>query len=164
MGLNQGIWGYTIIGFSVVLIIVLSLIKSNYDEQSAFVCDIVSKDPAFDMTKCPVHQSKTSWYITLSFGFAALILAMGIYFSFFSKIPLPEPKKEYANIDASKLDEEEKSICDKLKENNGSMYQSDLIKQTGYTKVKMTRLLDKLESKGILERKRRGMTNIAVLK
>ncbi|MBI2661420.1 MarR family transcriptional regulator, partial [Candidatus Woesearchaeota archaeon] len=77
---------------------------------------------------------------------------------------LPEPKKEYAQIDASKLDEEEKSIYDRLKENNGSMYQSDLIKQTGFTKVKMTRLLDKLESKGILERKRRGTTNIAVLK
>ena len=31
-------------------------------------------------------------------------------------------------------------------------------------KVKITRILDKLEGMGILERKRRGMTNVVILK
>ena len=46
----------------------------------------------------------------------------------------------------------------------GSVYQSDLIKETKLTKVKVSRVLDKLEGKGLIERKRRGMTNIIVLK
>ncbi|MBI4983154.1 MarR family transcriptional regulator [Candidatus Woesearchaeota archaeon] len=46
----------------------------------------------------------------------------------------------------------------------GSAYQSDLIKETRLTKVKVTRILDKLEGRGLIERKRRGMTNIVILK
>jgi len=33
----------------------------------------------------------------------------------------------------------------------------------GIGKVGMTRMLDKLESKGLVERKRRGMNNVVVL-
>ena len=47
---------------------------------------------------------------------------------------------------------------------DGSYTTADLIKETDYTKVHMTRILDKMEGKRILERKRRGMTNIVVLK
>ena len=32
------------------------------------------------------------------------------------------------------------------------------------TKVKVTRILDKLEGRGLVERKRRGMTNVVMLK
>ena len=46
----------------------------------------------------------------------------------------------------------------------GSAYQSDLIKETQLTKVKITRILDHLEGKQLIERKRRGMTNIIILK
>ena len=44
------------------------------------------------------------------------------------------------------------------------MYQSDVMKELELSKVKVTRILDRLEGKGILERKRRGMTNIVILK
>ena len=47
---------------------------------------------------------------------------------------------------------------------NGSVYQSDIMKKTGFSKVKVSRVLDKLEQKGLLERKRRGMTNLVVAK
>ena len=73
-------------------------------------------------------------------------------------------KKDFKIIDNSKLDEEEKLIYNILKNKNGSAYQSDLIKETGFSKVKITRILDKLELSEILERKRRGMTNIVVLR
>ena len=51
-----------------------------------------------------------------------------------------------------------------IKNKDGSAYQTDLIKETGFSKVKISRVLDRLEAKDILERKRRGMTNIIVLK
>ena len=49
-------------------------------------------------------------------------------------------------------------------ENKGSIYQSELVNKTGFNKVKVTRILDSLESQNLIERKRRGMTNIVILK
>ena len=40
---------------------------------------------------------------------------------------------------------------------------ADLIEKTGFGKAKMTRIIDRLEGKGFVERKRRGMTNVVVL-
>ena len=73
-------------------------------------------------------------------------------------------KSDFKEIDTSKLDEDEKKIYGLLKQNEGSMYQSDLIKETELSKVAITRILDKLESKKIIDRKRRGMTNIVILR
>ena len=78
--------------------------------------------------------------------------------------PTPETPEEYKKVDTSTLSAEELQIIECIKQKDGSAYQSDLIQETGHSKVKMTRLLDKLESRGILEKKRRGMTNIVVLK
>jgi len=50
-----------------------------------------------------------------------------------------------------------------LKENN-AMFQSSLMEKLEIGKVKATRLLDKLEAKQLIERKRRGMNNIVVLR
>ena len=50
-----------------------------------------------------------------------------------------------------------------MQENN-AVFQADLMEKLQIGKVKTTRLLDKLEAKQIIERKRRGMNNIVVLK
>jgi len=42
--------------------------------------------------------------------------------------------------------------------------ESDLVEKSGLSKVRITRILDKLEARGVLERRRRGMTNAVVLK
>ena len=44
------------------------------------------------------------------------------------------------------------------------MFQADLVDKCGFGKVKVTRILDGLENKGLVERKRRGMSNIVILK
>ncbi|MEM4554969.1 MAG: MarR family transcriptional regulator [Candidatus Anstonellaceae archaeon] len=86
--------------------------------------------------------------------------------AFNSKVqPLSSSEKKVSNsIDISSLSLEEKKIIDILKENDGSVFQSDIKNKLGYSKVKVTRLLDKLEQKGIIERKRRGMANLVLLK
>ena len=61
------------------------------------------------------------------------------------------------------LNKEEKAIYSILiKEKN--MFQADLVDKSGFGKVKVTRILDRLESKNLIERKRRGMNNIVALK
>ena len=69
----------------------------------------------------------------------------------------------YKKVMAS-LDTREKRILTILIEEKGSAMQSTLVNKTGLTKVSITRILDKLESMQLIERKRRGMTNIVILK
>lgn len=62
------------------------------------------------------------------------------------------------------LDAEEKKIYQLLENSDGTIFQSDLVAKTGFSKVKVSRIIDKLETKGIVERRRRGMANLIVLK
>ena len=71
--------------------------------------------------------------------------------------------KEKSDVEA-KLEGDDKAVYDLVKADNGMLFQSALIEKTGFTKVKVSRVLDSLEMKGLVERKRRGMTNIVVLK
>jgi hypothetical protein len=78
------------------------------------------------------------------------------------KIGLKENTKITESIKS--LQNEEKKVYDLLIDAEGFMFQNDLIEKTGYSKVKISRILDKLEMKSIVERRRRGMSNIVVLK
>ena len=78
----------------------------------------------------------------------------------------------YEVVDVSKkmehvletLEGEEREVYRLVTEADGSIMQSTIVERTSLTKVKVTRLLDKLEGKGLLERRRRGMGNLVVLK
>ncbi|MEK6826673.1 MAG: hypothetical protein AABX08_00310 [Nanoarchaeota archaeon] len=109
-----------------------------------------------------IHQQTN---LPVYLGIVAIIITFlsGLYL-FFEKTIIKPAEKITKEIDFSKLDLQEKNIYDLLKSKNGSAYQSDLIKETQLSKVKITRILDKLESKNVVERKRRGMTNMVFLK
>lgn len=62
------------------------------------------------------------------------------------------------------LEGEEKEVYELVTDADGSIMQSDIVEKTSLTKVKVTRILDKLEGKGLVERRRRGMGNLVVLK
>jgi len=151
----------------IVLIITLIGLKANFDSEAVFLCEAVAENPNLDMAECPAHESNTSWFIVTGFIIGSLLLGLGIYLLVITKInksAKEDLKKSFKKIDLSKLDEDENKIYDLLKQNEGSLYQSDLIKQTQYSKVKISRILDKMQTKDIIDRKRRGMTNIIVLK
>lgn len=152
--------GWTLILLSLVLCSILIYVKMDIDRHGVFLCKAVEANPDMTMEECPVHQSKSSWMILAAFGVAFVILAGGIALIVMRREIEPARRK----VDTSKLDEQEKKIVSLLQTNDGSMYQSDLMKEIGVTKVKMTRILDKLEGKKIIDRKRRGMTNIVLLR
>lgn len=159
--------GLLLIGFSLLLVIFLSFLKSDMDKKDTFTCEMVHENPSLDMSQCPVHTSNTSWFLTAAFAFGFLLMGIGLYMLFgqekkenVGKQEIVE--KQFLNVD--KLDEEERKVYDLLKIHDGSLYQSDIVKETRFSKVRTTRILDKLESKKIIERKRRGMTNIIILR
>lgn len=109
---------------------------------------------------CPMWGS-ISFHTNLSLILFIIILGLGIFLFFFKE---KETVKEKRKIDTSKLDDEEKEIIDLLLKEDGSLFQSNIVDKTNYSKVKVTRILDKLEGKQLIERKRRGMTNVVLLK
>ncbi len=153
--------GSLLVALGIILLFALTFAKIDIDKQSTVLCEKFHE--ANDMKNCPVHKSNLSWLIIVAYAVNFLILLVGFYLLFFTKIN-EEVKKEFKNVDVSKLDEEERRFYDIIKHKDGSAFQTDLIKETGFSKVKTTRILDKLEMKGVLERKRRGMTNIIVLR
>ena len=162
MGAGSRKVGLLLIVFALVLLLTLTFVKAGFDKESTALCEVF-KD---NMEECPAHNNNTSWFITGAFGLSFLVLGFGGYLTFAPK-PAPtiiEQKKEFKTVDMAKLDDDERKLYEVIKTKGGSAFQSDLIKETGLTKVKVTRILDKLEMSDILERKRRGMTNIIVLK
>ncbi len=150
--------GYALITVSIILLVLLLFVKASMDEQGAYLCKLVEADPNLSLEDCPAHDNTSSWLLIAAIVVVVLGLGAGI-----SMVIPKRLTTTLTKVDVSKLDSEEKSIYEILKKNNG-IYQSDLIKETGFSKVKITRVLDKLESKGVIERRRRGMTNAIFLK
>lgn len=98
---------------------------------------------------------------------SSLILgSMGAYITIIAKkrekIDIKKNKKLKENLKL--LNEDEKSIYEMVSEQGGALFQSELVEKTKLSKVKVSRILDKLEGKGLVERRRRGMTNLVLLK
>ena len=110
---------------------------------------------------CVHERSPLPLYIG-GMSFAVLFIT-GLFLIFYEKPKEEVTQKKKIQIPEN-LDEEERKIIEILNSKEGSAYQSDLIKETSYSKVKITRILDKLEQKNLIDRKRRGMTNIVILK
>jgi uncharacterized membrane protein len=150
--------GFLITGIGVIMGIMISIFDSSMRNNIALTC---SHGP-----DCPMYStlSTQTW---LSLAVVALIILIGIFF-IFAKEPertiikkIGEKKK---SIDLSKLDGTEKKAVKLIQAENGAIFQATLMEALGIGKVGITRLLDKLEAKQIIERKRRGMNNIVVLK
>jgi uncharacterized membrane protein len=101
--------------------------------------------------------------VYLGFTLITLIGITGIYF-----IISPEPEGSMSKHEWEKilktLKEDERKIYQTILENEGVMFQSDLVAKTKINKVKISRTLDILEGRGLLERRRRGMANVVILK
>jgi uncharacterized membrane protein len=59
---------------------------------------------------------------------------------------------------------DEQKIVSLIIDEGGTIFQSLLVDRSGYSKRKVSLILDRLEAKKILERKRHGMSNAIVLR
>jgi len=120
-----------------------------------------------DVKSCEMYDS-VNYQTYFALGIIGVIIIISL-FLIFSKpnekiiVRKIKEKKIEKKIDLSGLRPEEKQIFNFVKE-NGAIFQADLIEKTGFGKAKMSRIIDKLEGRGLVERKRRGMTNVVVLK
>ncbi|MDP1728865.1 MAG: MarR family transcriptional regulator, partial [archaeon] len=113
------------------------------------------------------------FHTNIAIGVTIFIVLIGLYLIFFGeeerivtkikRIPEKVQKKDLSKV-MQKLTEEEKLVLKIVQESEGSIFQSSLVEKTNMNKVKVTRILDRLEGLDVIERKRRGMTNMVILK
>ena len=91
-----------------------------------------------------------------------LLSLAGIYLVFAKGEPVMSRKDWSKNFKT--LNPDERKLYQIMIDSEGVMFQSELVEKSGYPKVKVSRLLDKMEARGLLERRRRGMANVIILK
>lgn len=152
--------GWLIIGISIAVAIITLVFNYSMKSITQLTC---------------THGPECSMFTTINFqlglGLAIVVIIFVIgLFIMFSKpdekiiIKKVKEKQKKKRIDLSKFDKDEKSLIQLLQKEEGGMFQRDIMEKMEIGKVKMTRLLDKLESKQLVIRKRRGMNNIILLK
>lgn len=128
-------------------------------------------------TSCPMWGT-IGFQTNVSIVIMGFVAAIGLYLIFFGKeekiitkiqtvkqqVESKKITKENYQKIIDELDSNEKLAFEKIIESQGTIFQSDLVDRTKFDKVKITRILDKLEGKGLVERRRRGMTNVVILK
>ncbi len=156
--------GFMLLGVSVLIIIIIFMFKSTLTSFVGASCTI-----AHGKEYCPMYDTiNKQTYLALGIIGILVIVAIVLIFSkpyeriiFKTRTIEKKPQKKTINIQG--LKPEEKQVLE-LIQYNKAVFQADLIEKTGFGKAKMTRIIDRLEGNGFVERKRRGMTNIVVLK
>ncbi|MDI6720834.1 MAG: hypothetical protein QMD85_00485 [Candidatus Aenigmarchaeota archaeon] len=137
--------------FFVVTAFTLHIIRLN---------QYLHKDCDLPADICPFNTSMPSESI-IGYIIDAGLGIFGVYLFLTGAKPLPvEKKKEF---DTKSLSPDEKKIFE-LVSSSGVIFQSELVEKSGLGKVRVTRILDRLEAKCIVERKRRGMTNVVMMR
>lgn len=105
------------------------------------------------------------FYTNLSLGLIIAIILIGLFLVFLKDNSVLNRLFNTEKLKSHKpLSLEESQIIKLITESNGSIFQSEIVEKTNMPKVKISRILDRLEGHGLIERKRRGMTNMVLLK
>ena len=73
-------------------------------------------------------------------------------------------KEKWDKLLGELKDPDEKVIVKIVVDEGGTIFQSQLVEKSGFSKSKVSLILDRLEARKILERRRSGMSNVIVLK
>ncbi len=150
--------GWIIIGISIIIGVIISIFNTGLKNIVGETC---THGPTCSMYDTIAVQS---W---ISLAIAGVILAIGIIIMLAKpkeRLIIRKIKEKKKKIDLSGLDSKEKEVVKMLQDENGAVFQRTMMEKLGVGKVGITRLLDKLEAKQLIERKRRGMNNIIVLR
>ena len=151
--------GFLLLGIAALLVVIIFLFQGALTRIADTGCSM-------EEDICPMYDTiNQQTYLALAIvGVLILIALVLIFTKSKEKIIIRTIREKKKKLNLENLDKNEKAVVDLLLKENGAMFQSTLMEKLGTGKVGMTRLLDKLEAKQLIERKRRGMNNIIVLK
>jgi uncharacterized membrane protein len=151
--------GFLLLGISLVIIAIIFLFNNAMKSLVIDSCGPIH-GPTCEMNQTITQQT----YLSLAIVAILIIISLVLIFTkpkekiIIKKVP---QKKRIFNLEG--LRKEDRQAFRTIQENK-TIFQADLIEKLGFGKAKVSRILDRLENKGLIERKRRGMTNVVVLK
>ncbi len=150
--------GLVVIGISIVLLFLMASITDqlNHSLDSACACEAGS---------CPMTGNLP---VQSYAGFTVTVVLLG----FGSFLMVKSRRMNRANMEKEKemkvtiksMNPDESRLYDIVRESGNVIFQSEIIEKAGFSKVKVSRILDRLEARGLIERRRRGMTNVVIMK
>ena len=150
--------GYIIIGIGLVIGLIIYLFNRAL---TLIVADTCTHGIACTMWSTIDFQTNVSLILM------AIIILIGLYFIFFNDGDgdVFEEENQLIELDSAKLilenlSGDEKIVYGFIVEAGLEVLQSELVGVSGFSKVKVTRILNKLEGKSLIERKRKGMSNL----
>ena len=153
--------GFLVIGIAIIMSLIILTFNMGMKNIAQSSCSHGSS--------CSMHETiaTQTWISLLLVGFV-IIVGLILIFSKESEKVIVKTKTIKAKVKEKKLDlsglnKKEKQVI-KLLQEEKAIFQKELMEKIEIGKVGMTRLLDKLEAKQFIERKRRGMNNVVVLK
>ena len=154
--------GFLVIGISLLIIGIVFIFNNALKNIVGASCSATHGAQV-----CPMYDTiTTQTYLAIAIVGVLIIIGLVLIFTKPDErivVRKIKEKKLEKKIDLSGLKQEEKQVF-KLVQENDAVFQADLIEKTGFGKAKMSRIIDRLEGRGLVERKRREMTNIVVLK
>ncbi len=151
--------GLLVIGISILLAFVLIPPSIRIATSDAAKCIHDGGLPCPWTTHLPIE-----FYFGLGFIITLIIIGSVITLRLRKKEKMDKELTMMINETKRKLQDDERKIYDVITDNEGVIFQSDLVEKIGFPKVKVSRILDKLEGKGLIERRRRGLNNVIVAK
>ena len=159
--------GIIILLVSVAIILSIFALNNSFSEKNILICTEIcslQKETTCSMEAClyNLEYNSNKGILVVVIGlFSAFLAGIGFYLSLTKEDELIKKKK----YDITKLTKEEKNVFLFVKnDKEKNTYQSKIVEEFNFPKSKVTRILDKLEQQGLIERKRRGMSNLIVLK
>ena len=156
--------GYILLGVSILIVMIIFMFKNALTDFVDSSCTL-----AHGEDYCPMYDTiSQQTYLALGIVSILIIVSLALIFSkpqtqTIIRTRTVEKKRAEKNYELLGLKQEEKKVFELVKENK-AIFQAEIIEKTGFGKAKITRIIDRLEGKGFVERKRRGMTNVVVLK
>ena len=152
--------GYIILGIAVVLVFIILIFQGALKEIVVAECGLPHAE------NCPMNQNinQQTWLALAIVGILIIIGFVLVFTKPKERIVIKKVTEKKKKLDLSGLDPKEKEVISLLEKEHGTIFQAELMERLGLGKVGITRLLDKLEAKQFIERKRRGMNNIVVLR
>ncbi|MDD5086970.1 MAG: MarR family transcriptional regulator [Candidatus Nanoarchaeia archaeon] len=104
------------------------------------------------------------WVIIISITSFGMFMGSLVYY-FLNKNILKEKTdiKNSVNKLLNLMDDDQKKVLNFIIKNSGQVYQSQISKELNNDKVKVSRILNNLEKKEIIERKKKGITNLIII-
>ena len=154
--------GFVTLGISAIILFIVFLFQNAMKKIVSASCTMDEQGAA-----CPMYDAITQ-QTYLAIAIVGILVIVGFIFIFTKpkeKIVIKKIKEKIQKrkIDLTDFSSDEKDVFNLIQENK-TIFQADLIEKTEFTKAKMTRILDKLEGNNLIERKRRGLTNVVVLR